>query len=101
EALQLFVDHAGQIDLLLADVSLPRGSGLQVALHFRSEMPNLPVILISGYGVIDWTERNCADLAKLGSDFVTILQKPFTPEQISNAVSKLIGTAPSGSVTTP
>ncbi len=91
EALQLFADRDRQIDLLLADVTLPKSSGVQVALLLRLEIPNLPIILTSGFPVGNWSDEDSADLAKLGSNFVEVLQKPFGAAVLSNAVFKLIG----------
>ena len=45
QALHLFKTHARQVDLLIADLTLPKSSGIQVACLLRSELPDLPVIL--------------------------------------------------------
>jgi two-component system, cell cycle sensor histidine kinase and response regulator CckA len=62
EAIRLFHDRDPEIQLLLAEVSLPSSSGVEVALILRSEVPCLPVILTSGYPVNRWNERDAADL---------------------------------------
>ena len=95
QALRLFTDHGRKIDLLVADVTLPTSSGIQVALLLRSEVPDLPVILTSGYPVSAWNDPDSADLERLGSNAVAILQKPFQSKALSDAVRELIGTAPS------
>ena len=95
QALRLFTEHGRKIDLLVADVTLPTSSGIQVALLLRSEVPDLPVILTTGYPVSAWNDRDSADLERLGSRSVTILQKPFQGKALSAAVHELIGTAPS------
>jgi two-component system, cell cycle sensor histidine kinase and response regulator CckA len=94
QALRLFTDVDRKIDLLVADVTLPTSSGIQVALLLRSEVPDLPVILTSGYPVSAWNDRDSADLERLGSNSVAILQKPFPSKALSDAVRELIGTAP-------
>jgi CheY-like chemotaxis protein len=100
QAIQLFVDCDQQIDLLVADLTLPTSSGIQVALHFRSEIPNLPVILTSGYPVSVWGEKDAADLERLGSTCVAILTKPFQPQVLLNAICELIGATPTEVVRT-
>src|ERR1039457_3227386 len=95
QALRLFTAHGRQVDLLLADVTLPTSSGIQVSLLFRSETPDLPVILTSGYPVTAWSDRDSADLERLDSRSVTILQKPFQGKSLSDAVRELIRTTPS------
>src|ERR1051325_9456209 len=72
EALSLFICLDRQIDVLVAHLVLPMISGIQVGLILRLELPNLPIILMSSLPVSDWTERDCADLERLGSRSVTI-----------------------------
>jgi len=91
EALTFFRDHHDQIDLLLADVTLPKISGTQVALLFRFQNPSLPVILTSDYSVRDWSSRDYSDLEGLGSSRLVFVQKPFSAQALSNAVRLLIG----------
>jgi CheY-like chemotaxis protein len=100
QALRLFEDHARRIDLLLADVMLPTSSGIQVALLFRSKIPNLPVILTSGYPLSVWAERDAADLGRLGSNSVAILEKPFKTQVLPNTVRAMIGIVPFEAVRT-
>ncbi len=95
EALRLFTDGGRKIDLLVADVTLPTSSGIQVALLLRKRTRTLPVILTSGYPVSAWRDRDSADLKRLGSRSVAILPKPFQGKALSDAVRDLIGTAPS------
>ncbi len=50
EALELWRGHRGEIALLLTDMMLPGGlSGADLIQTLRTERPNLPVILASGY----------------------------------------------------
>jgi DNA-binding response OmpR family regulator len=95
QALRLFTDVGRRIDLLVADVTLPTSSGIEVALLLRSEAPDLPVILTSGYPVSAWSDRDSADLERLGSRSVAILPKPFQGETLSDAVREMIRTTPS------
>ena len=91
EALRLFIRNGRQLDLLLADLTLPTSSGIRVALLLRSDLPDLPVILTSGYPVSCWGDRDAKDLDQLGSRSVRIFTKPFRAPEISHAVSELIG----------
>ena len=90
QAIRLFSAHGSQVDLLVADLKLPTSSGIQVALLLRSEVPDLPVILISGYPVSAWSDRDSADLEVLGSKSVKILLKPFQVQELSKAVRELL-----------
>jgi CheY-like chemotaxis protein len=89
DAIVRFQDARGQIDLLVADVTLPTSTGIQVALMFRVEVPGLRIILTSGYPQSDWNGRDSADLERLGSDSLRILQKPFMPQALLNCIQEL------------
>jgi two-component system, cell cycle sensor histidine kinase and response regulator CckA len=90
DAIRLFTERGRKLELLLADLSLPKSSGVQVALLLRSVIPDLPVILTSGYPVSSWSDRDSADLDRLGADSVKILQKPFQAQALLHTVRELI-----------
>lgn len=91
QAVRLFFSHRREIDLLIADITLPISSGIRVAMLLRAEVPELPVVLTSGYDSSDLSIRDTADLDKLGSESVAVLQKPFRYLELSNTVRRLIG----------
>jgi FixJ family two-component response regulator len=92
QTLRLCTGPDRQVGLLVAEVTLPTSSGIQVALVLRSEIPGLPVILISEHPVSGWSARESADLERLGAISVVILQRPFQPQVVLNAVRELLGT---------
>ena len=94
QALRLFADNGRHVDLLLADVILPKGSGSRVAFLLRSEIPGLPVILTSGHPLSDWTARASVDLHRIGKRSVKFIQKPFQAQALSSLVHELLGTLP-------
>jgi CheY-like chemotaxis protein len=100
QALQHFKKRPGQPDLLLADVTLKVSSGVQVALILRSELPDLAVVLFSGYPVSGWNDRDFADFQRLGWHSLAVLQKPFEAKLLSNAVFDLIGSPQSNKAIT-
>lgn len=79
------------IQLLIADITLPDGSGTDVALLCRHENPALPVILTSGYPVSCWPTHDVANFEKLQSGSLTILSKPFQASTLLDRVRDLIG----------
>ena len=91
EALLTFIDHDYAVDLLVADLTLPTRSGAQVAIHLRSKIPDLPVILTSGYPVSGWSERDSSDLRRLGETSVAVLQKPFAGHELLASICDLTG----------
>jgi two-component system cell cycle sensor histidine kinase/response regulator CckA len=93
EAIRRFHENDRAIDLLIADVSLPIGSGVQVAVLLREELPDLGVILASGYPAEAWKARDFSLLGRLGTESLSILQKPFAVQTLLATISKLIGEA--------
>jgi CheY-like chemotaxis protein len=93
EALRLFHDHHGEVELFIADICLPTGSGIQVAMDLRVDLPDLRILLVSGYPQNAWSVRDSALFRALGSHLVSILQKPFTPQILMNRIDRLIGAA--------
>ena len=75
-------------DLVITDMVMPVKDGLQTILELRNDAPDLPVIAISGGGTIS-KERYLAVAGYL--DNVITIAKPFTVEDVSGAVAKLLG----------
>jgi DNA-binding response OmpR family regulator/glycine cleavage system H lipoate-binding protein len=77
-------------DAVLLDVRMPAIDGIQFLQQFRARKPDVPVILITGYPSIP----DAAAAMRLGAvDYVT---KPFTPEEISQAVRRSLGRTEAG-----
>ena len=91
EAILRFRDYRSTIQLLIADLTLPISTGIRIALILRCENPDLRILLMSGYPADRWDEQARADLARLGSENVKILQKPFYPEVLVNSIQAMIG----------
>ncbi len=71
-------------DLVLTDLMLRDGSGLDVLDHARAEQPGVPVVFVTGRGTI----ADCVRAMKLGAfDF---LQKPLDDERLALTVGKAI-----------
>jgi CheY-like chemotaxis protein len=78
-----------RIDLIIADVGLPLRSGIRVALELRKSIPDLRIILTSGYPPDMWPD--VALLREVPSDAIRILQKPFLPKELLDKTEELIG----------
>ena len=90
QALQKFEEADASIDFVIADVNLPGTSGIRVALELRSLLPNLAIVLTSGYTPDMWDVRDVAELNELPSESVAILQKPFLPATLLQTVSRFV-----------
>ena len=76
---------AHPFDLLLSDLGLPDGTGVDLMRTLRAAGSRLPGIVLSGYG-------QDQDIARsLEAGFATHLVKPLSLKQLRNAMVELIG----------
>jgi CheY-like chemotaxis protein len=81
EGLQTIRSAAPPFDVVLLDQLMPGMSGTEVLEQAKSFSPALPVIIITGSA----TEETRNELLAKGAR--DCLPKPFTPEQLRNAIS--------------
>jgi len=81
QALAMLDGHGGNIDLLVADVSLPVMSGVQLAVHVRRRDSQVRVLFVSGADM-----RHSLEVLEPNVDF---LQKPYTPEALAQTVARM------------
>src|ERR1700722_13092853 len=79
---QLF--NAGNVDLVILDVSLPRLDGFELCRHFRRERSEVPILILSGSN--DSPDR-VADLQTTVDDY---LLKPFQLGELVARVHALL-----------
>jgi two-component system cell cycle sensor histidine kinase/response regulator CckA len=84
EALLISEKHEGAIDLLLADVVMPRLSGADLARRLKAVRPNLKVLFLTGYPEEAMTQHDLLELP-----FGT-LGKPFTPQALLTEVRETL-----------
>ncbi|NLF39654.1 response regulator [bacterium] len=79
--------RAQKADLVIADILMPSKDGVEMIKEVRSEHPEVPVIAISGGGIIaaatylSWAEQ-------IGAD--RIFEKPFSVADLLGAVKDLL-----------
>lgn len=71
-------------DLMVTDVGLPDGSGVELALWLRTLTPLLPVLFVTGYGSATLEER-IADLP-----ITALVRKPFSAGDVEQALRSLL-----------
>jgi len=76
------------VDLVLLDVVLPRGDGLDVLRSIRRERPALPVILITARG----SEEQRVEGLRLGADDYVV--KPFSIRELLARVEAVLRRSP-------
>ncbi|HVV16849.1 MAG TPA: response regulator [Polyangia bacterium] len=75
--------HRSPVDLLLADVGLPRAGGPELAARLRQRWPSLRVLFMSGLGRTALAEQGIA----LDAAF---LEKPFAPATLVERIDALL-----------
>jgi PAS domain S-box-containing protein len=91
-AVEQFERSKGRVDLLIADVSLPDGSGVKAGLMFWESRPTLKVLFMSGYGLDGWRSDDAARFKRFPQESVRILQKPFSGRELLESIGALINT---------
>jgi len=71
-------------NLVLTDLRMPRGSGMDLLKKIRRHAPNLPVILLTAFATVDGAVEAMREGA---SDF---LAKPFFPEELLTKIEKAL-----------
>lgn len=70
------LDENIDVDVLLTDVRMPRGSGTDLADAIRAKKPGVRVVLMSGYA------PDPALRERMGVLHAEFLQKPFAPSEL-------------------
>lgn len=82
------------IDVLVTDLTMPSMTGIDLIRAVRSHRPELPIVVMSGYG----QAFSDADRASLG--VAVVIDKPFTGEALRQACTRAIASAPTSSTGT-
>ncbi|MBF9254525.1 response regulator [Pontibacter sp. 172403-2] len=73
-----------KFDLVLTDLMLPFVTGMEVLSYAKTNLPELPVIVLSAAD----EEGTIMDAFKLGAD--DFIAKPFSPGELSLRVKRLL-----------
>jgi DNA-binding response OmpR family regulator len=90
DALLVAERYERPIDLLIADVVMPRRSGREVAEAVEQLRPGLPVLFMSGY------TDDAVVAAGVVEATTAFLQKPFAPEELARRVRATLDDARQG-----
>lgn len=82
EALELLHEATPPIDLLVTDLVMPRMSGTALIAAARRELPDLPVLALTGY------PRGEGEAGGLPED-LPVLEKPVTGQKLLDAIERL------------
>jgi DNA-binding NtrC family response regulator len=85
DGIRLARERAGELDLLLTDVTMDDVSGVEVAIAFRKSNPGRPIVFTSGYG----TEDMARTAEREGGFF---LEKPYDVARLARVVEDALAT---------
>ena len=86
QALSLYGEHVGQVDLLLTDVSLPGMNGHELARELQRRDSRLKVLLMSGYPAQTLEQLGCD-----GED-LQLIAKPVSVHELLGRIRQLVAT---------
>ena len=84
----MLAENGGNVDLLLTDVVLPGGSGIDLAERVRTLDPSVRVIFMSGYA--DWALPD----ERVRSSAADFMEKPFTQDGLASKVREALDRSP-------
>jgi PAS domain S-box-containing protein len=84
EALARLAEGGGRIRAVLLDLTMPRMDGEETLRSIRATSPGLPVVLCSGYDVLE-REGRFADL-----EFSGFIQKPFRLAELQRSLRRAL-----------
>ena len=86
EAVRLF--QAEPTDLVITDIYMPEMDGLEVIRTFRKLRPGIPIVAISGGGLLpkEWLLYDADDLGAIES-----IPKPFDLDALQRVVERVLG----------
>lgn len=76
-----------RFDLVIADLMMPRLSGMELLRYVKQHHPEVEVVMITGYASIE----SAVEATKIGA--AGYVPKPFTPQELTSVVEKALANA--------
>ncbi len=84
EAIEIFRQHADQIDAVVSDIMMPHVNGFELKQQIAALSPDMKFLFMSGYSE-EIVEQHQASLQGC-----TFLEKPFLPDELADKVRDLL-----------
>jgi DNA-binding NtrC family response regulator len=85
------LDKGNKYDMIIADLMMPQAGGMELLTAVQASWPEIPVLIITGFSSI----ASAVETTKLGA--AGYLPKPFTPDELENAVKGILDQGPRNS----
>lgn len=69
-------------DLIISDMNMPDGSGLDIIQYTKQHRPQTPILVITAFGTI----QNAVEAMRFGA--FNYLTKPFSPDALFTLIAK-------------
>jgi CheY-like chemotaxis protein len=87
QGVEFYLDRQAEIDLVLLDVNMPVMGGKEAFGLLRSARPDLPILIVTGYG------KESIEASRLAKDVNGFIQKPFQIETLALKVRQVFDDA--------
>jgi len=78
------LSHNGVVDVVVTDMKMPEMDGLEMMRHLKADFPQIPVVVVTGYGSIE----SAVEAMKEGAfDYIT---KPVIDNEIRIVLERLV-----------
>ena len=88
EGFKILTGHQDDLDIAFVDLHMPQMGGLDMLKQLKEEgFTAVPIVIVSTSADSE-TQKECMDLGAVG-----FIRKPFTPQEIGNLMSEVVGAA--------
>jgi len=84
EALALFREVSGEIDIALMDIAMPGMNGLDVYHGIRKMRPDIDVLFMTGYSL------DAANISTIREQGISVIRKPFTMIALARRIREIL-----------
>jgi two-component system cell cycle sensor histidine kinase/response regulator CckA len=84
EAVEIFRQHAAQIQLIVTDLMMPRMNGLELKQHIAALRPDVKFLFMSGYA------EHILEQHRASLEGCAFMEKPFLPGELADKISGLL-----------
>ncbi len=84
ETVKMLQDSEDALDVIVTDIQMPEGTGMDLLKSIKEDYPDLPVVIITGFGNPEIEE----EFRQAGcSDFIN---KPFRAEELIESINNIV-----------
>jgi PAS domain S-box-containing protein len=95
EALELYSQHGGTIDMVVIDLIMPRLGGRETYLKLKKMNAGVRALFATGYGIDDQTQE------LLATGVLGIIKKPYEMTSVETEIRKVLDRAPASGPVVP